>query len=107
MVIYDYWTGRPNEIIASLNRSVAQYIRNHTEIKIGITNHPERRFKQHRQNKDWDKMIVKYSTTSIRNVAYLEKALIEYHWAYITNQISGGGGPSGQPPYYLYVLLNY
>ncbi|MCG8573371.1 MAG: GIY-YIG nuclease family protein [Flavobacteriales bacterium] len=103
---YDYWTGSLNDVKASLKRSVAQYIRNHKKVKIGITNNPERRKNQHAgSDEKWDKMIVKYQTFSINFIDQLEKLLIDEYWDYIQNEIGGGGGPKGDPPYYLYVLL--
>lgn len=102
----DYWTGNINDVIESLNRSIAQYIRNNNKVKIGITCDPQRRSKEHsKSNEKWERMIVKYKTTSVNYINLIEKVLIENHWNFISNEVSGGGGPNGNPPYYLYVLL--
>lgn len=106
-VEYDFWTGSLDSVLNSLNRSVAQYIRNHKSVKIGITNHPERRLKQHLVNRHWDKMIVKYKTTSVRNINLMEALLIERYIDYTVNQVTGGGGPNGEPPFYLYILVKH
>jgi hypothetical protein len=53
----------------------------------------------------WDSMIVKYETTSVNFVNKLEKLLIDNHWDYITNEIGGGGGPTGKGNQYLYILI--
>ena len=105
MVEYDYWTGHLREIIPTMNRSIASYTALYSRIKIGITNNPEIRFKAHLRDGRWDKMVVKYSTNSVNYINELERVLIDNHWDYITNQVRGGGGPNGQPPYYLYVLI--
>ena len=102
----DYWTGNINDVIESLNRSIAQYIRNNKKVKIGITCNPQRRIKEHSSSKEnWDRMIIKYKTSSVNYINQIEKILIDNHWDYITNEVAGGGGPNGNPPYYLYVLL--
>lgn len=105
MVIYDHWSGHLNMVITPLNRSLGQYIRNYTEIKIGITNNPETRFNQHIKLKKWDRMIVKYETSSLNYVRTLEQLLVENYFDYISNEVGGGGGNFGNPPYYLYVLI--
>ena len=103
---YDYWTGSINEVTESLIRSVGQYTRHYKGVKIGITNNPERRAGEHsRSGKRWKKMVIKYKTTSINFINRIEQILIDYHWDYIKNEIGGGGGPNGEGPYYLYVLL--
>lgn len=102
----DYWTGNINDVIESLNRSIAQHIRNNTKVKIGITCDPERRYKEHSLSKEnWDRMVVKYKTSSVNYINELEKKLIAHHWEYIKNEVAGGGGPNGTPPYYLYLLI--
>ncbi len=58
-----------------------------------------------RSNPKWTKMVVKYETTSVRFINEMEKILIDYHWEFIVNEAKGGGGRNGNPPYYLYVLL--
>lgn len=105
-VEYDYWTGSINEVTESLIRSVGQYTRYYNKVKIGITNNPERRAREHQKSSlRWQKMVVKYKTSSVNFINRLEKILIDYHWDYIKNEIGGGGGPDGKGPYYLYVLL--
>ena len=105
MVEYNLWTGHLRDIIPTMNRSVARYTVLYRKIKIGITNNPESRFKAHLRDTNWDKMVVKYSTKSVKYINDLERILIDNHWDYITNQVRGGGGPNGSPPYYLYILI--
>ncbi len=106
-LIYDYWKGKPSEVNTSLKRSISQYTRNYSNVKIGITCRPKERLKEHnKMNLDWEKMIIKYETTSINFINKLEKEHIHYQRDFITNQRNGGGGPNGNKgPYFLYVLL--
>ena len=105
---YNYLTGKIDWVFESLNRSVGQYKRSYRYVKIGITNNPERRKNEHSQsNVKWEKMIVKYSTTSVKYINELEKMLIDQHWEFIENEVAGGGGPNGEGPYYLYILLKW
>ena len=103
---YDYWTGPINEVERSLISSIAQYIRHYNNVKIGRTNNPSRRFDDHgRSSIGWNIMVVKYKTTSANYINRLEKLLIDRYRPYLLNEIGGGGGPLGDGPYYLYVLL--
>ena len=43
----DYWTGGLNQVLESLNRSIGQYHRHYRKVKIGVTNNPERRKREH------------------------------------------------------------
>ena len=103
---YDYWTGHFEEVKGSLIRNISQYSINNTEIKIGITNDPERRIKEHQNNNlGWKKMIVKYQTNSVNYINIMEELLINYHWEYLSNIRGGGGESKAKPPYYLYILI--
>ena len=103
---YDYWTGNFSTVKLSLIRSISQYTRHYDSVKIGITCHPARRKNEHRKGDlKWSKMIVKYETSSVNYINEMEKTLIDYHWEYIDNKAKGGGGPNGNQPYYLYLLL--
>ena len=106
-LLYNYWKGKPSEVNTSLKRSISQYTRHHTKIKIGITCRPADRMREHhKMNLGWQKMIIKYETTSINFINKIEKHHIDYQWDFLTNQVKGGGGPNGKNgPYYLYVLL--
>ena len=105
-VIYKYRTGRPNEIVSGVLRSISQITRidRISYFKIGITNNPENRFRQ-AYAADYDKMLVVYQSASIKNVRELEYLLIEHNRELCDNIIAGGGGNYGEPPYYIYVVV--
>lgn len=103
---HDYWKGSFTDVKDCLIRSISQYTRYYSVVKIGITCNPKTRMNQHqRSNPKWRKMVVKYETTSVKFINEMEKILINYHREFVINQVNGGGGRNGNPPYYLYVLL--
>ena len=103
---YDYWTGAFNTVLESLNRSLSQYIRHYSKVKIGITNNPVNRISGHKSGYvKWDFMVVKYKTTSTHYINKMEKHLIKNNYNCVENEIGGGGGPKGDGDQYLYVLL--
>lgn len=112
MVCYEYWEGWPNGIEETLRRALGQYLRceGNYHVKIGITNDPDTRFKQHCKDMTWEKMTVIYKTTSIDNARNLEKRLINYfeitsssNFCY-HNERDGGAGKIGVGDYYVYLL---
>ncbi|MDT5159385.1 MAG: hypothetical protein QOH51_3742 [Acidobacteriota bacterium] len=50
-------------------------------------------------------MAVVDRSSSVANVAELERLLIEHNWELADNIIAGGGGNYSDPPYYLYVVM--
>ncbi|KIX21856.1 hypothetical protein SY27_04010 [Flavobacterium sp. 316] len=106
ILIYDHWTGSFNDVKASLIKSIAQYLRHYEGVKVGITSNPLNRFSKHNgSNKKWEKMIVKYETSSVKYINEMEKILINNFSDLLLNEVAGGGGPNGGSPYYLYVLI--
>lgn len=97
-VIADYEenivTGRISDDFKKLfNRKIAQYITRANELKVGITSrNPKIRFEEHLKDKDWERMVVLYKTTSVLNVKTLERFLIDNYFDYLTNEVGGGGG---------------
>ncbi len=106
-LVYNYCKGKPAEVNTSLKRSISQYTRHYSNIKIGITCRPKERLREHdKMNLKWEKMIIKYETKSVNFINKIEKEHIDYQWEYVTNLRSGGGGPNGKiGPFFLYVLL--
>ena len=107
-VTYPYYTGRPNEVLSNVLRSISAYTRidRTRSFKIGITNDPERRF-QEEYAPYYDRMFVLYRSDSIDNVSILEEELVEHNKDLADNIVAGGGGNIGIPPYYLYVVVKY
>lgn len=107
-VEYYYFTGRPQDIISSVLRSISANTRKDRVryFKIGITNGPERRFRQAYVT-NYDKMLVIYRSTSLKFVSELECELIEHNKDLADNIIGGGGGNYGDPPYFMYVVIKY
>jgi hypothetical protein len=101
------FTGSPKGVIDSLNRSIGQYKRRYSQVKVGITGrNPQSRFNEHLKVKKWDRMIVIYETSSINFANTIENWLVEYHWNDLINQKEGGNSylsPEGKN--YAYVLL--
>lgn len=49
-------------------------------------------------------MVVIYRTKSARNADRAERYLIDHNDGFSKNKKGGGGGPKGEPPYFLYVV---
>lgn len=103
-VIFSPETGWPQAVVTSVSRRISAYTRSDrvNGFKIGITNNPERRFRDGYAHA-YPKMAVVYQSSSLENVSELERLLIEHNYELADNIISGGGGNYGDPPYYLYV----
>jgi hypothetical protein len=105
-VFYDIVTGRPGDVVSSVLRSLSGYTRiDRTRwFKIGITNNPERRWRE-AYAENYDEMIVLYQSSSITSVSHLEIELVEHNRDLADNIVGGGGGNFGKPPFYLYIVL--
>lgn len=109
-VAYRYIEGWPTETRHLIHRSVGALARHNNHLKIGLTNNPERRFTEHRKNKNWDAMHVIYCSYRFQSVQAIERYLIQYirnqctstYWHH--NIVDGGEGRVGSGPYYVYVL---
>ena len=105
---YDVDTGWPSGL-DTMNYRISALTRRWSEFKIGITNNPERRWREEYEGQ-YDEMTVVYETSSRRNAATLETWLIDYYKAHsslaekLNNDRRGGGGPKGEGWYYVYVV---
>lgn len=100
---YQYLTGQPIAVVASIARSIAQYERYHSQVKVGITSNPERRANEHAQQ-GWQRMVVKYKTSSLRNANTVEKYFINGREE-LKNKWTGFSPLSGHGPYYTYIIM--
>jgi hypothetical protein len=108
-VYYDYDTGRPGSVLSNVRRRISSFTRfgKVRKFKIGITNSPERRWRQCYESV-YDEMLVVYQSSSIYCVSELEYELVNHNWFHCDNIIAGGGGGIGRtPPYFLYVVVKY
>ena len=103
-----YYTGWPKDVLTGLKISIALYLRSYRNVKIGITNWPERRFYEHIQRDSsikWQRMVVKYQTTSVANANKIEKYFIDNETR-LRNRWNGFSKMSESGPYYVYILLS-
>src|SRR5258708_2151840 len=102
-VRFECLKGTPQEVAIPLIGKISALTRvdRVDGFKIGITNDPTRRFSAY--GDDYEDMIVIYQTNSIDSVSFVETLLIEHNWEFADNEIGGGGGAIGDPPYFLYV----
>jgi hypothetical protein len=77
---YSYFSGHLNTIETALKKSVSVYTEKYQQVKIGITNNPERQVKEHEHNGTWKRMIVKYYTTFIQYINDMEHLIVAHHW---------------------------
>ncbi|MGH2361410.1 MAG: hypothetical protein ACRDGM_12825 [bacterium] len=107
-VHYDEVMGWPSEVASTISRKLGGYTRTSAvrRFKIGFTSDPEQRFTVGYSG-SFDEMIVLYRTSSIVHVKDLETDFINYNWDVTDNEIGGGGGRIGDPPYFLYVVVRY
>ncbi len=104
-VLFNFVIGRPEDVVTTVLRKISALTRESKVrwFKIGITRDPQERFRKHKRY--YDRMIVVYSSSSIRCVRELEFELIEHNRDLADNFIGGGGGRSGSPPYFMYVVV--
>ncbi len=105
---YEMQRGWPNQI--SLHQRVSAYARTDRclSFKIGITNNPVKRASDYRNHGTaYDEMIVLYETSSLNHVRNMETILCERFLGMSDNINAGGGGRTGQGPFYLYLVAQH
>ena len=100
---FRYVTGQPANVAASICRSIGQYERYYSQVKSGITSNPERRAQEHAQ-RGWQRMVVKYKTTSLRNANIVEKHFVNGR-PELQNKWTGVSPMAGPGPYYAYLIM--
>lgn len=75
---YNCITGPASKVIESLERSLSQYLRHYRDVKVGITGRePQKRFIEHlNEDPKWERMVVKYKSSSENFVNSIEKYFI-------------------------------
>ena len=103
---YNYIMGWPKHVQTGLRRSIAAYAWGCTSFKIGITSAPWNRFTAPDYSM-YDRMVVLYRTDSERFIRDMERSLVDYFCGHpdCDNVNAGGGGPMGEPPIYLYIVM--
>ena len=96
-------TGYPDRVIEQLREDVKLYTSDHSVFKIGRTSDPDSRAKDPKYVREYKEMIVIYRTMSAAYADDVERDLIA-SFEKCDNFRGGGGGPHGQPPYYVYVV---
>ena len=108
LIRYEVDTGWPSGLY-TMNSRISALTRRWPNFKIGITNYPEKRWREAYEGQ-YDEMIVVYETSSHRNAATLETWLIDYYKEHnslaekLDNDRRGGGGRKGDGWYYVYVV---
>lgn len=103
-VEYSWYTGWPHEIIRYISITIGLFRTKYKRVKIGITNNPERRFYEHQRRDGWERMIVKYETSSIKHANEIEKYFINRH-DWLENSWAGWSNMGCGSKFYVYILL--
>lgn len=107
-IFYDCVTGAPQRQVSSLRRRISAFTRQGkiAGFKIGITNDPERRWRQ-AYNNVYDEMLVLYVSYLSTHVLELERELVSHNQGFSDNLIAGGGGRTGRGMYFLYIVIKH
>ncbi len=105
------FTGHPTgDLLGRIKRSIRMRLRNdgYDEIYVGRTGRLDERKKEHIEKLgDFSRFYIVYKTSSKRNAQKVEAELIDYFENLdefdLLNKAKGSPGPSGEPPYYVYV----
>jgi hypothetical protein len=104
-VEYKIISGAPGNVLPALVRSVGAFSRHYSDVKVGITGrNPQTRFSEHLRVKEWDKMVVKYKTSSQNFVNKIEDYFIANNRK-LKNEWVGTSHLTESNTYFLYVLL--
>jgi len=112
-IIDEIVTGNLNFVINDLVLRISE-LQRYNYIKIGQTTNLKRRVQRHSNSKkhNWQKMVALYSSSSHKNISYVEKYLIshlkEFHFKSAINIAPGGEGvnkPNSHSRFYIYVLV--
>ena len=100
---YNYITGYPSDVLEHLDRSLSQYMAHYSMVKVGITGNPERRWGEHHSD-GWERMVVKYETSSENFVNQMEDYFIATRPS-LANIWTGTSHLAGARKFYLYFIM--
>ena len=104
-VEYKCITGNIGDVATPLTKSISSFCTHYSEVKVGITGRkPQYRFNEHLLDYNWERMVVKYATTSKKNANRLEKFFIATK-PNLVNKWTGESDLAEKGKKYLYVLL--
>jgi hypothetical protein len=111
VIVYSLIKGAPDHVESSLRRTLGALTR-HGDFhqKVGITNDPDRRWRQGYRDFGWRRMTVVYETSHYPHTQSLERRLVEWlkqsrSGGYYHNSAPGGEGrPPLCGPYYVYIV---
>lgn len=98
-------TGMPDNVIYRLEITLGMLRSNYNDVKIGITGRdPQKRFNEH-QRDGWERMLVKYETTSENFANKIEDYFIR-KYPKLKNEWIGKSNLSIEAPkYYVYFIM--
>ena len=104
-VEYNMITGNMLNVIPSLERSVKIFESKYHSVKVGITGRdPQERFNEHLRDRRWNRMIVKYKTTSENLADKVEDYFVLYR-PHLKNRWIGYIYQNEDGNKYIYILL--
>lgn len=104
-VEYSLITGNVLNVIPSLERSVLYFESRYMSVKVGVTgSNPQECFNEHLMDRCWNRMIVKYKTTSENFADKVGDYFTLYHPRLKNNWI-GYSYISEECDKYIYILL--
>lgn len=103
-VEYSMYTGWPNTVERFLRITIGIFRIRYRRVKIGITNNPDRRFYEHQCRDGWERMIVKYETTSVKHANEIEKYFIN-RCEWLENTSTAWSNMGAGDRFYVYILL--
>lgn len=96
-------TGPYRDLLGTLTRSLGQYEHYYRHVKVGITGNPDRRADEHGRD-GWQRMAVRYETSSIEVANSVEKYFITNR-PELKNKWTGFSHMTKTGPYYVYFVM--
>lgn len=105
-VEYNFVTGFVGDVLLSMERSYKVFKSRYRHVKVGITGRDlQERFNDHLKEKGWNRMVVRYRTSSERFANVAEKYFMNKH-VELDNSWTGYSPLTDGPYDYVYFLLS-